>query len=53
MRQGDFEEATWIGQVSLDSLTKTHSKSLNLLTSKDLHGRKIYFPTAYYVMGNK
>ena len=52
-KQKLFEEVRWIGQVSLDSLAEIPSKSPNLLISRNSCGREIYFPTAYYVMGNK
>ena len=52
-KQKLFGEARWIGQVSLDSLAEVPNNSLNLLISRNSCGRKIYFPTAVYVMGNK
>lgn len=43
----------WIGTIPLDKLTKQYKTDLPFLVAQNVDGREVYFPTGYYILGNK
>ena len=53
LRESKSEIGMWIGTIPLDKLNKSYKHDLPFLFAQRVECQDVYFPTGYYILGNK